>query len=170
MIRNPGLILVFALVVPLLRAESPPVRDLLDRYTGRWVGSYTVLSLDGEVLQRLKVEQQYWWDGEEQRGVGAYDRQGELVWISSRTYFRGEALLCEISIADQPPRTYAARVRGETITWLPTHVLEATHKQVRETIVSEGGRTLLRSEGFEHIGPPDRRMPVRVVGELERMP
>ena len=162
-------VFMLALLLPLA-AGAASTRELLDRYTGRWVGTFTVSGFDGTVLQTLKVEQQYWWEGDEQRAIGVFDRQGELTWVSSRIYEREGTLLCETSIADQPHRTYAARVRGDAITWLPTNVVEATRKQVRETILRRGDRWILRSEGFEHVGPADQLVPVRVEGELEKVP
>ncbi len=164
-------IVSLSLIVAILHgspqlAGASSYRDLLDRYEGRWIGAFVITSFDGQRIKELKVEQQYWWEGEVQKAIAVLEDEGELSYSHSKITLENGIIYSEITHENEPPMWYIGRVRDQTITWLSTDVLKTTNKQFKETIVEEAGRTVMHTEGFENIIHQGRQVTLVITGKL----
>jgi len=161
-----SLCLTALLIISPVIAQALTYHELMDQYTGRWIGSITVSTFAGEVIRTLEVEQQYWWKDEVQYAVVVYNEDGLLSFSESIIYVKDGKLYSEIYSDSAPRQEFVARLQGDSFVWMSTDMFEAMNKQIVEKIIERDGQLVLTFNGYENIYRDDQQATLVIGGEL----
>ncbi len=183
MLRNLILVLgLLALCTPVFAQADAPIKRsaeeldaVMNRYVGRWAGSYEIRTLTRQVLQRLEVEQQYWWDRDDKgkrilKGQAVIASMGRISYSESKTFVVNGRIYSEIEQEDTL-HLYAAKISddGNSINWLAQDDDTFTAKKLSDTIVSKSDGTYLIIEGFEQVEMEEGPVMLVIQGELRKI-
>jgi len=166
----------FAQSNPLDKRSDSQLEAVLDRYVGRWVGSYEIRTLTKEVVQRLDVEQQYWWDRDENgkrilKGQAVIASMGRITYSQSKTFIVKGVIYSETE-QEGSVHLYAASISGDgnTLTWFAKDDDSFKAKKLADTYTQNSEGTFLTIEAFEQVDVGDGT-PVMLVmaGKLKRV-
>ncbi|MGJ3241394.1 MAG: hypothetical protein ACFE0O_00335 [Opitutales bacterium] len=128
------------------------LKRVLDRYVGTWEGTFTIRTADGRQEKAVTVEQQYWWEEGELRGLSVYEDEGKLTFSNSINSIVRGILFSEVSQNDRK-RYYRGMLVEQTVVWFPVNPQAAANRQIKETILRDDGELVLITEGFERLDP-----------------
>ncbi len=135
------------LCLPFILCANEMV-DYLKQYEGRWVGDYTIYSAATGYSETFPVEQRYWWEDGQLRGLSVSDMNGGMQVAQSRTYIQDGMLRAEIVQGEVKESFYGVMHEG-AIVWLPSDLDRATDYQMKESILEDGGQRQLWVDGFD---------------------
>jgi len=164
---------VTAGVAACLVASAPAedaFEELMRAYEGRWVGEFTAHSTATGYTETFPVEQHYWVQNEELRGVAVMQRDDAMTSTRSRTYVEKGKLMSEISREGGEAETFIGTVRDSGVVWLPADLKRANDYQIKESFVEEDGRRVLKTEGFDTYAIADGKAHIVYRGKLVLQP
>lgn len=157
------LLAVFRLLLVLLIPFSLSANELLEylkAYEGQWSGHFSIHSTASKFTQSFTVEQRYWWDGDILRGVAAFERDGGMETATSKTWFDGEKLICEVKRGEVVESYFGVLHEGGLL-WISSDLKRANDYQMREvltekevqprTMMIEGFDTYITGDGLVHL-------------------
>jgi hypothetical protein len=122
--------------------------DYLKKYEGRWVGDFTIHSTATNYSETFPVEQRYWWEDGELRGMSVADTNRGLQTSASRTYIEAGRLRSEV-VTGTTIETYVGMLHDGGIVWLSSNLNRAEDYQMREVFVDLEGQRRLHTDGFD---------------------
>lgn len=161
-------IIPFLVILPLLcpaqESDKKPASfdketamALLDRYTGRWVGNYTLRNMAGEVLKELSADVTYTWKEDENgpvlAGRAVYGADGGMVVTESETFIANQQIFSVVKEGEKQ-RTYRGQIGqyGKSITWAPIDTDKPLDESFQESFGRDAsGREILSSKSYENV-------------------
>ena len=145
--------------------DAAQLLPYLEQLEGRWVGHYSIHTSINQYKEEFTVEQQYWMQDGELRGVFAAIRSTGLESASSRTFIQDGRLILIVS-RSSGEETYIGVLAEGWLIWLPEDVERANDYQIREKIVRHAGGYQLISESFETYETKNGPAKIRISGSL----
>lgn len=124
------------------------VVDYLKQYEGRWVGDFTIHSTATEYTETFPVEQRYWWEDGQLRGISVSDTNRGIQTARSRTFIQDGRLRSEV-VTEDAIETFVGAMHDGGIVWVPSDLKRATDYQMREVFVEKDGKRRLHTDGFD---------------------
>lgn len=129
---------LFALFLLPLALLGNEVVDYLKQYEGRWVGDFTIHSTATEYTETFPVEQRYWWEDGQLRGISVSETNRGMETARSRTFIQDGQLRSEVVTADAV-ETFVGAMHDGGIVWVPSDLKRATDYQMREPLSKKTG-------------------------------
>ena len=126
------------------------MRRLFNPYIGQWTGEWVISNVDGEVVKRIKLQQQYWWEKGHLKGVMIYQDLKRVARLTSDIYLENGKIISEV--VNEEDRSYYRAHPGENyVLWTPVEHEEVLRRRILEYIADNDGVTWFISEGFERF-------------------
>jgi len=93
-----------AQVVPEKVWTRVDMRRLFNPYVGQWEGEWIISDVDGEVVKRIQLQQQYWWEKGHLKGVMIYQDLKRVARLSSDIYLENGKIVSEVG--NEEDRSY----------------------------------------------------------------
>lgn len=149
---------------------------IMERFAGRWLGTYQILSVDGQVIQKMEAEITYNWSitpkAKILKGRAVYAAENGMGIANSETFIENDMV---VSMVEQSGKTRVYRglvgELGKSITWSPldrTTTLDESLRQVFE--VNGEGTDILKTNGYENVQREGLEVMLVIRGELVRQP
>ena len=126
------------------------MRRLFHPYVGRWVGEWTITDVEGIVIKRIKLQQQYWWDKGHLKGLMSFEDRGKLSSLTSDIYLQGGEIISEV-VNTEERNFYRAYPQTEFILWTPMKKEDVLRRRIKESVFEKNGAIWFISEGFERF-------------------
>jgi len=117
--------------------------------------------------ESFSVEQHYWWDGDQLRGVAVSERKDGIETAKSVTYVEGNKYVSRAKRGDKE-EVYYGVVRGKGILWLPSNMNRAEDYQIQEFFLEKDDGLKLMTEGFDTFIHGEGMARIIIRGELVR--
>lgn len=182
MIRLLASILCISTTLCTAQTTTTPAFDeakalaFLDRYEGRWVGSYQLRNMMGQVLQSLEAEVIYQWETNDEgtvlKGRAVYGTEQGMAIAESETFIANRQLFSIIT-ENNKQRTYRGVLdkNGKTIAWAPIDKDNPLDESFRETFGRDAeGKETLSSQAYENVVRNDIEVLLTMHGQLTRAP
>ena len=140
--------ILFLLVFSPLALLGNELIDYLKRYEGRWLGDFTIHSTASAYSETFPVEQRYWWEDGQLHGISVSDTNNGLQSAKSLTFIQEGKLQSEVITGETTERFFGF-LRDGGIVWITANMHRANDYQMAERFVTEEGRPLLLTEGFD---------------------
>jgi len=134
-------------LLPLALAGNEVV-DYLKQYEGRWVGDFTIHSTATEYTETFPVEQRYWWEDGQLRGISVSETNRGIETARSRTFVQDGQLRSEV-VTEEALQTYIGTFHDGGIVWLSSDLARAADYQMKEAFVEADGKRRLHTDGFD---------------------
>lgn len=166
--------------VALLAEKEPESGDdalyeFLSFYDGTWRGTYWVTDLAGEPIQKIEVEQVYWWEEKDGmqilQGNAVYNIGDEIAYAQSQTYILFGALISKVRQGQQTI-VHKGKISkdGNAVSWRPTGEQQHLDQEVTETFTVGEGGLYIKSSGHEaHETEEGQDARVLIKGKLQRI-
>jgi len=161
------LLLLTSLLPLLLAAEE--LSDYLKRYEGRWVGEFSIYSEATDFKNTFPVEQRFWWEAGELRGLSVAESNKGMQLSKSRAFVDGQQLRAEVTRDDQV-EGYIGVLHDGGLVWLSDNLKRATDYQMKESFVEKEGVEWLHTDGFDTFIYQEGLAYLIYKGRLERRP
>jgi hypothetical protein len=145
------------------------ILDYLKRYEGRWVGEFVIYSEATNFRNTFSVEQRYWMEGGELRGISVAETNHGVQLAQSRAFFDGETLRVEVTQNEQV-ESYIGVLHDGGLVWVPDDIKRVTDYQMKESFVEKDGAEWLHTEGFDTFVFREGLGYLIYRGRLERRP
>ncbi len=152
------------------------VMALLERYAGRWVGTYEMRDMNGQVLQTLEADVVYHWETTENgrvlKGRAVYGADNGMAIAESETFIANKQLFSIVEEGGKA-RTYRGRLdkTGKTVSWTPIDTDRPLDESLRETFGRDAsGQETLSSQAYENLTRNGITMLLTMHGLLYREP
>lgn len=106
-------------ICSMLQAQTREAAyEILSDWNGSWRGVFRIYSATGRLLDSLRVEQKYYWDGNTQRGVitDTYT-DGRIEVSHAENFVRNDTLFCVVRNAKGEKTVHAGHFSGDRLTW-----------------------------------------------------
>lgn len=141
--------------VPQERLPDEVLMEVLNRYLGKWDGTYEFSALQGGMgVQALIAQQHYWWDTSEDRpllrGRGIFANESRIS-HSEMLSFVHEGFIYGMVAQNNKVRLFRGRVLEDKsgIVWMPIEEERFLAGQSTERFTTEDGVPVLEIDGFE---------------------
>lgn len=157
-----------------LAAKETELEALLERYVGRWVGRYEVKNIAKQVIQRLEVEQQYWWEYEDNdrilKGQAVIASMGTLSYSQSKSFVDIGKVYSETE-SNGAIHYYVGHIsnNGNTINWLDVGTQDKLANKLTDTFEIRPEGEYLVIEGYGQISDGTTTGILVINGELRRV-
>ncbi|MDQ8195842.1 hypothetical protein QEH59_15520 [Coraliomargarita sp. SDUM461004] len=139
----------FLLFMTALALPADEVVDYLKRYTGRWVGDFTIHSTATGYSETFPVEQRYWLEDGQLHGIAVSETDHGMQVAKSRTYIQHGELRSEVT-QGKVIEQFMGVLHDAGIVWLPADRKRVTDYQMKEEfVVQETGEAWLHTDGFD---------------------
>ena len=126
------------------------MRRLFHPYVGRWVGEWTITDVEGVVIKRITLQQQYWWDKGHLKGLISFEDRGKLSSLTSDIYLQSGEIISEV-VNTEERNFYRAYPQNKFILWTPMKKEDVLRRRIKESVFEENGVRWFLSEGFERF-------------------
>jgi hypothetical protein len=126
------------------------MRRLFNPYVGQWEGEWVISDVDGQVVKKIKLQQQYWWDKGHLKGVMIYQDLGNNSRLTSDIYLENGKIISEV-LNDGDSSYYQGHPGENSVLWTPVEHEEILKRRILEYITRNDGTTWFISEGFERF-------------------
>jgi len=135
------------------QAQSSPARQIFDVYTGRWQGVFRIFSLDGTLLDSIRVEQHYFWDGDIQR-VELKDHlvDGSVQVSHAENFVRNDSLFCVVTKADSTRIIETGKRSANRLFWYHVDKAAQRRETFKEYVQTVPGGTYYLIDGIGIYG------------------
>ncbi len=130
--------------------DQTHMRKYFHPYVGKWVGQWTITDVEGVIIKRITLQQQYWWDKGHLKGLMSFEDRGRLSSLTSDIYLQRGEIISEV-VNTEERNFYRAHPNDEHILWTPMKNEDVLRRRITETIEQRDGATWFISEGFERI-------------------
>jgi hypothetical protein len=151
---------------PVLLFAEEDLEAYLRTFEGRWVGHFTIHSAATGYSETFPVEQQYWWKDGQLQGVAVSERKSGMESARSSTYIKDGKLISVMKRGSEE-EPFIGLFHEGGILWLPANMDRAKDYQIKEFIVVEDGKRILKTEGFDSYVYQDGLAHIVYRGELE---
>ncbi len=158
--------------VPPRRFSDEVLLEVLNRYVGKWEGTYSIHSMRGDVMvQSLVAQQHYWWDTDEDRpllrGRGIYANERGITHSEMLSFIEQGHIFGMVS-QNEAIRLFRGRILDDMngIRWIPTGEERILGGQSTERFSDENGIPVLEIEGFEPYSLGDEEIMLTMKGRL----
>ena len=139
-----------AQVVPEKVWTRVDMRRLFNPYVGQWEGEWIISDVDGEVVKRIQLQQQYWWEKGHLKGVMIYQDLKRVARLTSDIYLENGKIVSEV-VNEEDRSYYRAHPGPNYVLWTPVEHEEVLRRRIMEYIAENDGVTWFISEGFERF-------------------
>jgi len=130
--------------------DQTHIRKYFHAYVGKWVGEWTITDVEGVVVKRITLQQQYWWDKGHLKGLMSFEDRGRLSSLTSDIYLQRGEIISEV-VNTEERNFYRAHPDHNHILWTPMKSEDVLRRRIKEYIVQKEGVTWFISEGFERL-------------------
>ena len=130
--------------------DQTHMRKYFHPYVGKWVGEWTITDVEGVVIKRITLQQQYWWDKGHLRGLMSFEDRGRLSSLTSDIYLQRGEIISEV-VNTEERNYYRAHPNDKNILWTPMKNEDVLRRRITEYIEHRDGATWFISEGFERL-------------------
>ena len=134
-------------VVPLALLGGD-LEDYIKQYEGRWIGEYTIHSPATNFTESFSVEQRYWIEDGQLRGLSVSDTDRGMQTAKSRTFVEEGVVCSEVTTGDTTEKYIGALHEGGLV-WLPSNLKRANDYQMKEFFVRKAQQLWLHTDGFD---------------------
>jgi hypothetical protein len=124
------------------------LEDYLKQYEGRWLGEYTIHSPSTNFTGTFPVEQRYWMEDGQLRGLSVSDTDRGIQTAKSRTFIKEGVVYSEVTAGDNIEKYIGALHEGGLV-WLPSNLKRANDYQMKESFVKKAQQFWLHTDGFD---------------------
>ena len=124
------------------------LEDYLKQYEGRWLGEYTIHSPSTNFTETFPVEQRYWIEDGQLRGLSVSDTDRGMQTAKSRTFLKEGVVYSEVS-AGETTEKYIGALHEGGLVWLPSNLKRANDYQMKESFVKKAQQLWLHTDGFD---------------------
>jgi len=146
--------------------------EFLDAWTGRWEGEFTVRKEQDRIVRIFRIEQTYWWEGDEQRAVAVYANgagNSSIHFSESRIYFKDGQLFSQTSYSNGTTRLFRGEIHGSSILWRPLNPKSGSTRLTSERIENPNTpQAALHAYGLEKQHSPQGETTFKLQGLLHR--
>lgn len=139
------LLLLFFLPFALLGSQ---LEDYLKQYEGRWIGEYTIHSPATNFTETFPVEQRYWMENGQLRGLSVSDTDRGIQTAKSLTFVKDGVLQSKV-YANDLTEEYVGSLHEGGLVWLPSKLERANDYQMKESFVKKAQQLWLHTDGFD---------------------
>lgn len=126
------------------------MRKFFHPYVGKWVGEWKITDVEGVVIKRITLQQQYWWDKGHLKGLMSFEDRGRLSSLTSDIYLQRGEIISEV-VNTEERNFYRAHPNEKNILWTPIKNDDVLRRRITEHIEQRDGAVWFISEGFERI-------------------
>lgn len=127
---------------------SSETEDYLKQYEGRWIGEYTIHSPATNFTETFPVEQRYWIEDGQLRGLSVSDTDRGMQTAKSRTFVEEGVVCSEVTTGDTIEK-YIGTLHEGGLVWLPSNLKRANDYQLKESFVKKAQQLWLHTDGFD---------------------
>jgi hypothetical protein len=124
------------------------LEDYLKQYEGRWLGEYTIHSPSTNFTGTFPVEQRYWMEDGQLRGLSVSDTDRGIQTAKSCTFIKEGVVYSEVTAGDNIEKYIGALHEGGLV-WLPSNLKRANDYQMKESFVKKAQQFWLHTDGFD---------------------
>lgn len=124
------------------------LENYLSQYEGRWLGEYTIHSPTTNFTESFPVEQRYWIEDGQLRGLSVSDTDRGMQTAKSRTFVEEGVVCSEVTTGDTTEKYIGALHEGGLV-WLPSNLKRANDYQMKESFVKKAHQIWLHTDGFD---------------------
>lgn len=183
-IRQQGLLALFttALALQAIAQTNPNPQDeakvmaFLERYAGRWIGDYTIRTMQGDMLQDLDAELIYTWEttgkGRTLMGQAVYAAPNGVAYATSESYYDNGFLVSVVTQSEQK-KVYKGLLSedGNSVSWVPVARRGELDNTLQETFgKNQKDVDTITITGYENVIRNDRQAMMSIRGQLTRTP
>ena len=126
------------------------MRRLFNSYVGQWEGEWIISDVDGQVVKKIQLQQQYWWEKGHLKGVMIYEDIGNKARLTSDIYLEHGKIISEV-LNEGDKSYYRGHPSANSVLWTPVEHEEVLKRRILEYIREKDGVTWFISEGFERF-------------------
>jgi len=155
------------------RYDETKVNQFLDQFAGEWEGSYSISTLEGDVLKAVDANLTYSWDVVDGTRVlrcqSVYTDGSTMSHSESKSYFWRGRLVSEV-IENDVKRVYFGVISGDgkTVNWDPANTTDYTKETTEETFAEKDGQRTLTISGYENFTQGNFIRMLKLHGSLVR--
>ena len=145
------------------------MRKFFHPYVGKWVGEWTITDVEGVVIKRISLKQQYWWDKGHLKGLMSFEDRGNLSSLTSDIFVQRGEIISEV-VNTEERNFYRAHLTDEFVLWTPMKQEDVLRRRIKEYILEKEGAIWFISEGFERFINEDKTQTLLFRVELKKVP
>jgi hypothetical protein len=126
------------------------MRRIFTPYVGQWAGEWLISDVDGKVIKKIELQQQYWWEKGHLKGVMLYQDFNRVARLTSDIYLEDGKIISEV-LNDDERSFYRAHPGANHVLWTPVDHEEVLKRRILEYVTDNDGVTWFISEGFERF-------------------
>ncbi len=151
-------ILLIPIIKPTLSADlhkervwtRTDMRRIFTPYVGQWTGEWVISDVNGKVVKKIELQQQYWWEKGHLKGVMLYRDFNSVSRLTSDIYLKDGKIISEV-LNDEERSFYRGHPGSNFVLWTPIEHEEVLKRRILEYIADNDGVTWFISEGFERF-------------------
>ena len=144
------------------------MRRLFQPYVGRWDGEWTITDVEGTIIKRITLQQQYWWDKGHLKGLMVFKDRGSVSNLTSDIYLDGGRIISEV-VSSEERNFYRGHPQDDILLWTPMKHEDVMRRRIKEYIQLREGETWFISEGFERFIDGDKAETLLFRVELKKL-
>ena len=156
--------------------------EMMRLYEGSWEGTMQLSNLEGEILNEFRVQQEYWWDPEDNtlKGLAVFDDQGILRYAQSDSYIKDGILYSKVE-ENQESKLYKARIelsrakmedpllQDYELIWMPLQRDMTLDHQLQVIFENTADGFIMHNKGYERYTQGAVQTWIMLNGKLKRL-